>query len=483
MRVALRADVSAQVGTGHLMRCLTLANILRSEGAHCEFLTAPTSLESLITQAGHRHAVLPEQPLSEIDDAAACQKLLSGKADWIVVDHYRLSAIWQREMRQSTKKILAVDDIADRPHAADLLLDQNELPDKELRYQHLLSDGCRSLFGSRYALLRPEFHSQPAQVRNRGLQRLLVSYGGSDPANLTAAALDALDASGWGQRPVDVVIGALHPAGADLAARCALHPTWTLHRQAENMAALMDASDLALGGSGSSLWERCARGLPSILSTLAANQEPLAAIAANTAAALWPHPDQPARFDTLPALLASLEACPHTLSAMSRAALSLCDGRGAARVAACLLVDGIQLRPALPSDESLTFIWRNHPAVRRHSGDGREISIEQHRHWFRSVLSDPQRQILIAEINCKPVAILRFDGLEGDQPEISIYLDPARIGLGWGRPALDAAARWLRETRSPVRIRARIHPDNHSSRRAFRDAGYLPETHWWNLCL
>lgn len=480
--IGFRTDASREIGTGHLMRCLTLADALRAGGADCRFLIRPTPLTDSLRAAGHGVELLPNEFGGEAADADACLARLPELVDWLVVDHYGLSADWERRLRPRARRIAAIDDLADRPHDADLLLDQNEVADREQRYQGLLPAGCRSLLGSRYALLRPEFTGIARRPRDGRLQRVLVNFGGSDPGNATGLALAALAAL---PEPltVDVVIGQLHPAIAAITELCQQQPSWTLHLQTRRMAELMAAADFCLGASGSTAWERCAMGLPSLLLTVADNQHPLAAAIARRGAAIWPGDAADVSATQLAGLIQALRACPDWLRAMSDAAAALCDGRGTARVAAALLAEGLALRPATPADEALTLNWRNHPSVRRHSGDGAEIDANQHRGWLTRVLADADRQLLIAELAGEPLAVLRFDGLAGGEPEISIYLDPQRLGLGWGSEVLRAATGWLKAQHPARAIRARIHPDNRGSQRAFHEAGYQPQTQWWTLCL
>ena len=482
LAIWFRADASLELGSGHVMRCLTLADALRAGGARCHFLTRPSLLAEAIGAAGHELHLLPETSGDEAADADACLARIAGGCDWLIVDHYRLGADWERRLRARARRIAAIDDLADRAHAVDLLLDPNEVEHRERRYDGLLPAGCRTLLGARYALLRPEFTAAGRRPRDGALRRVLVSFGGSDPGNATSLALDAL-ASLPAALIVDVVIGRLHPAAEDIAARCRQQPGWTLHVQTSRMAELMSAADFCLGASGGTAWERCALGLPSLLLTVADNQRPLAQAIARAGAALWPGDAAQVSAATLADLLRALQSCPDWLRAMSDTAVKLCDGRGAARVATALLAEGLQLRPAAPSDEALTFAWRNHPSVRRHSGDGREIEAAQHRAWLTRVLADGDRQLLIAELGGAPLAVLRFDALASGEPEISIYLDPQRQGQGWGSEVLRAGTAWLRSQQKARAIRARIHPDNLGSQRAFRDAGYQPQTQGWTLCL
>ncbi|RPH61961.1 MAG: UDP-2,4-diacetamido-2,4,6-trideoxy-beta-L-altropyranose hydrolase, partial [Burkholderiales bacterium] len=292
MRVAFRTDASDRIGTGHLMRCLTLADALRAAGARTRFVCRPLpqGLGELVASRGHELVVLPagttvaghggRLPPGEAapahaawldatqgDDAEATLAVLAGGGDrdWLVVDHYALDARWESRLRARANRILAIDDLADRRHDCDALLDQNFYADMHGRYRGLVPDGCAMLLGPRYALLRPEFAAARAVlgIRGEAVRRVLVFFGGVDARNLTGAALDALDAIGT-DLEVDVVIGATHPQHDAIVARCAARARTTCHVQASNMAELIAAADIGVGAAGVATWERCALGLPAL---------------------------------------------------------------------------------------------------------------------------------------------------------------------------------------------------------------------------
>ena len=404
-------------------------------------------------------------------DAEQCGELLDSSLDWLVVDHYGLGDAWERLMHAHTVRVAAIDDLA-RPHDVDLLLDQNVLPGRANPYASRLPVRARTLLGPRYALLRPEFIGTPRE-RDGSISRVLVNFGGSDPANATTLALDALEEAGWTDRAVDVVVGRLHEHIDQLAGRCSAHPSWALHVQTPRLGQLMRAADLALGAGGTSTWERCASALPALVVTIADNQLEVAAATAAAGACRWLGDVDDVGADALARELESLAGDPDALLQMGRAAGALCDGRGARRVARALLGACLAFRAADAADERLTLEWRNHPEVRRFSGDGSPIAQDDHHRWFERVLADPDRALLIAQHDGQPLAVVRFDDLGTGEPEISIYVDPTRHGGGWGTEVLIAAAAWLRDRHQIRRIRARIHADNGGSQRAFGAAGFV----------
>ncbi len=355
LTIAFRADASQQIGTGHVMRCLTLADALASKGAQCAFICREHAgnLIEYILSKGHAVHGLPMGSEADTDlphsawlgatqaqDAKACAHLLAElQPDWLVVDHYALDARWEGALANHCGQVMVIDDLADRPHACNLLLDQT-FGRHEVDYRPLVPEDCTLLCGSKYALLRPEFAAlRPYSLQRRAhpkLKHLLISMGGVDKDNVTVQVLNALRTY---PLPADceitVVMGATAPwlAGVEQLAQAMPWPA-TVRVGVTNMAKLMADSDLAIGAAGATSWERCCLGLPSILVVLAANQTSIAAALSHAGAAvLLELQDLSCQLAHTPALRADQTA----LIAMSRAASQICKGEGAAYVASQIM--------------------------------------------------------------------------------------------------------------------------------------------------
>ena len=350
----IRVDTTNQIGTGHFMRCLALGGALRRRGAHVKFISRqiPTRMRELAIKNGHEVASLPparcsgttdELPhahwlaTSQSDDAEATIEALAGKhVDWLIVDHYSLDARWESALRQCSASILAIDDLADRVHECDMLLDQN-LYDDIARYSSKVPTHCRLLLGPKYALLREEFREARASMRTRdgAVRRILILMGGVDADNLTVRAIDAVS-----QLPrsfdVDVVISVRNPAREDIAEACKEH-RYALHVQPLNIAKHMEVADLAIGAGGSTLWERCCLGLPTICITEATNQVPIAAALHAVGAVVNLGDKAMVSAVDLAAALSSLIERRDVLTSLSATAGQLVDGRGTDRVVEILL--------------------------------------------------------------------------------------------------------------------------------------------------
>ena len=476
MRILVRADASAGLGTGHVMRCLQLARELVRGGADVVFAsrTLLPELEKRIAGAGCGIVRLAGREPDAAESIAAMER--AGGCDWVVVDSYELGEDWERAVAAAGPRVLAVDDL-ERRHACDIVVDQNVAPLPDDRYP-----GCpRRLLGPRYSLLHPSFAHAAARTapRDGPVRRLLVSLGGVDAADATGRVLAALDAVDTGPIAIDVVVGRSQPNRAGVARWCESRTGAALHVDVDDMAAMLAEADLAIGAGGSSTWERCAVGVPTLALCIAGNQEKVIA-AASRAGLLYaidgafPSPADLARH--VHALIHSSGLRAH-LSAAGRAAV---DGRGAMRVAA-MLTGGpaLRLREAHEGDRDAMHRWRNDPSVRTVSRSDEAIAPEGHRRWFAAAMADDERDLLIAERDGEPAGVVRFDRADATA-EISIYLVPGRQGRGEGTALLAASERWLKENRPGVRlVTATVRPENRASLALFRRCGYSErETHF-----
>ncbi|MCU0842017.1 MAG: UDP-2,4-diacetamido-2,4,6-trideoxy-beta-L-altropyranose hydrolase [Thiobacillaceae bacterium] len=338
MRALVRADASTSIGLGHVARCLALADVLRERGWTVAFAcrSQPGDAGSLVRARGYPLISLPAEVASELEDAEACLALTAGTPDWdwLVQDHYGLGRDWQTRLRGRARRILVIDDLADRPHDCDLLLDQNLGEARAERHARLAPDAHR-LIGPRYALLRPEFAACRAGLapRDGGVREILVSFGGGDAPNATGRTLDALAGLDRPDIAVRVVAGGGNPHAAALAERARNLPNTHFHAATDRMAKLMGRADLGIGAPGSSTWERCSVGLPALLLSFAANQEAIGAAAHTAGAARYLGRIEDHDAAAICAALQSLLQAPAELAAMSRRAWALVDGLGAARVA------------------------------------------------------------------------------------------------------------------------------------------------------
>jgi len=357
MKVAIRADSSIAIGSGHIMRCLTFANYLKKKyGAEVVFICRALNgnMNTYISEvtgftvyrlsepSGTKplgSSVTPHAGWLEVSISDDCSETLSalqeiGNVDWLVVDHYALNSDWEKPMRPYVGRIMVIDDLADRQHDCDLLLDQNLYQNMTNRYDGLVPEECINMLGPQYSLLRPEFYTfhNAKQPRDGAVRRILIFFGGSDPSNETLKALDAINLLCMPDMEVNVVVGEVNVRKAEIKELCASRPRTTFHCQVDNMAELMMNADLAIGAGGSSLWERCCLGLPSIVVAIATNQILIARQAAECNAVYYIGEASMATSTELAQGVKLLMDNPELLRMISRNGKSLVDGNGLIKV-------------------------------------------------------------------------------------------------------------------------------------------------------
>ena len=354
MRVVIRTDSSAEISTGHVMRCLTLAEGLAARGDEVMFICRdlPGNVGTVIESRGFELHRLPtvdndardrlkgyERWLTVTEEEDAAQTVLAIKGqnavlDWLIVDHYGLGRGWEKVLREQVERIMVIDDLADREHDCDILLDQNLYENYKHRYDRLVPSDCTVLAGPQYAMLREEFATARAGLRPRdgALRRVFVFFGGSD---LTEETEEAIAAARQLNRPdiqFDVIVGTASDRCEQIREQCERSDNLTFHMNIANMAELMSRADLSLGAGGTTTWERCCLGLPSLTVAVADNQVEVARLSDSIGFGRYLGRDRQVTSGQMVTELQHLIAHPALLAKMSRVAMSLVDGRGTGRV-------------------------------------------------------------------------------------------------------------------------------------------------------
>jgi UDP-2,4-diacetamido-2,4,6-trideoxy-beta-L-altropyranose hydrolase len=342
MVVLIRADASARLGGGHVSRQLALALALREGGAEVGFACRDEDglAARLVEAQGFRLHRLPAGDRIAQQEDARLTALAAGTAvDWVVVDQYQLGIDWERASRGFARRILVVDDLADRPHDADVLVDQNHYAGLERRYDGLAPESCARLLGPAYALLRPEFEAARRALRRRdgAVRRILVSFGMTDPAGQTRLALEALRRAALPGVAIDVAIGRDAPGLEHVCSACASLPAARCHVDAGNMAEMMAQADFAFGSGGVSTNERMCLGLPSAVAATSSLQENSARDVAALGAHRYLGPAHELGWEAYAQAIADLVSEPSALRAMSEEGMRRTDGVGARWVAAQML--------------------------------------------------------------------------------------------------------------------------------------------------
>ena len=507
-RVAFRCDASPEIGSGHIARCMALAHALRKKGAEVELISRglPDRVRNLLIestgavvhglpQPSPKQAATQDDgeplphtgwlPVAQKVDAEQTVELLrtGSAADWLIVDHYALDARWERDVRPHVANILVIDDLADRQHACDALLDQNFFLEAESRYAGRVPPHTELMLGPKFALLREEFAQARKQLAERDgrLRCIFVCFGGFDAAGQTLRALEAIETAALDEVAVEIVISADHPQRGQIESFCARRRAYNVHLDAANVAELMAPADLAIGASGIMNWERATLCLPSIVASVAGNQHVVARDLAADRACIYLGLAREWDSGTLGGLVRGLHGTPSLMRALASRAGQLTDGLGARRVAARLLPRPIALRRVTPADSSSIYAWRNAEETRRYSLDQKAIPLEEHRKWLERALNDPKVALLVGECDEGPVGVVRYD-IDDHRALASVYLVPGRQGQGLGTAMLRTGTRWMREHYPDVmELRAAIKRDNAASLEAFSNASYRVDTHNYTL--
>lgn len=474
-RTALfRADASPQIGGGHIRRCLVLADALRTAGWVCVFATArgSTSIVQPLLTSGHK---LVELDMN--DSRPLIEQVGEKDFDLLIVDHYGLDAKFERLCRKWARRVLVIDDLADRPHDCDVLLDPT-LGRAADDYAPLLVEKSVLLLGPKYALLEPRFFMQrlALEPQRSDVRELFVSFGTVDAFDLSGRTIEAVQKTGLDVR-IKVAIGSASPNVEALKAAAA-RAAGKIHigADSDDIPAMMASTDIAVGAAGGTSWERCCLGLPSLIITVADNQNENA-IALDRAGAAWNLGGVKAvAAHRMAAEITRLVSDQTRRAAMRARALAITDGLGAARVVSVLGQSiaatgcgAVTLRPVADEDCEIMFEWQSAPGARRYSRNPQAPTRSEHEKWFRSKMADPGCVMNIVQHAGRPVGVLRYDWRKTEEWfEVSMLIASEHQGQGVGVAALELGKQLLRS----FDVVAEVDPANSRSAALFNRAGY-----------
>ncbi len=494
MKIAIRADSSREIGTGHIVRCRTLAQRLKARGADVTFICRDHDghIAGALEADGFAVHLLPAaEPLptdelyarlravSEDQDADETLAALAPGTAWLVADHYGFSRAWETRVRIGVGKVLAIDDLG-RSHDADILLDQNYSNAPGARYKGRLDETCKQLLGPRFALLQAEYaaHATPTLRRDGAVARILVFFGGSDPANMTGRAIEALTDPRFAHIHVDAAAGASNPHADTLKQLAAARPGTTLHLGLPSLAQLTAQADLALGAGGGAMWERCCLGLPSVVVSIAENQVPASRDLDSAGVITYLGPQETVSVEQIRSALQTLLEDSTRRQSMSEQSRLLVDGLGAERVCEAILPSGedkLTMRLATREDRGFYFRLVNDPDVRRQSFHREAVTWERHKRWYEGKMSSASTHLYVMDVRGLPVGQIRFD-IDGGTALIDYSLDPVVRGRGWGGRLVALGLSRLAAD-APADVLAEVRHENIASRLVFDRLGFNREQH------
>lgn len=507
MRIAVRADSSQAIGNGHIMRCLTLSDELGRLGHDVVYLCRDysTSIIDLVKTRGFKvllvekpaaleQAGIPADEAAQIEDARSTLASLK-QAPWaeadsaasrhlvelLIVDHYGLTGAYQQEVRPHVGLLMVIDDLAASAHHCDLLLDQT-FGRTDTDYRDLVESDCKLLLGADYSLLRNDFRilrSRSARLKiNVGKrQRIFISFGGVDQDNLTGRVLRWLIPQLGTDYRVDVLLGSNAAHLKDVETLLSEMDGYQLHVGVPDVARLMADADVAIGAAGTTSWERCCLGLPSLMVVMADNQQEVSRSLQAAGAALVAGRSESLSEEDLIALLDSLLSDDDLYRNMVLASLRICRGDGVSRVArqVTTLLSGetseVSLRLVGKDDLDLVFEWQHEPGIRKYSRNSTPPSLEEHTAWFNQKILDPFSLFEIIEYKGQACGFVRLDpyGEIDGEYEVSILISGEYQGLGIGLKALQCT----RAQNPDVKLYAYVDSRNIGSVKLFKKAGYV----------
>lgn len=468
----IRADGDAQIGTGHVMRCLSLAAGWQASGGDAVLAIARSSpsLRARAALANVRTIDLDVIPGSVDDAIQTVEQAGLNQAAWIVADGYQFNGTYQQAVKSGGHRLLLVDDYGHARHyCADFVLNQN-LSAREELYTHR-EPGTSLLLGTRYVLLSPKFlkyrqwrRHNPARAR-----KVLVTLGGSDPGNATAKVIDALQGAEVEAR---FVVGGSNPHLNELSS--AVRPPSSVVCDTPDMPELMAWADIAIAAAGSTSWELAFMGLPSLVLVLAENQfEVASAVDREGLGVNLGAPTEVGVVKKITAALSSSLTDQGTREAMSRRGRMLVDGEGVSRVVRHLRGPSISLRPATHDDSRRLWEWANDPTTRSNSFTGDPILWTTHEKWFVDKLRSPVTAIFIGlATDGAPFGQIRFDWNAHGDADIAVVVAPGARGGRLGAALIQAGVEKMLLNPDVRLMNAYVKRDNLASVRAFERAGF-----------
>ena len=472
----IRADASTIMGTGHVMRCLALAQAWKDAGGSVIFAMAAEMpvIECRLKGDGFVINRISAKLGSERDAALTADLAISLNACFVVVDGYYFSAEYQERLKKEELNLLFIDDYGHaKCYCADLVLNQNISAREELYRER--DPSTELLLGSQFVLFRKEFQNWCDWQRNNPeiAVKILVSLGGSDSNNVTLKILEALQGLTSHKVEMKVVAGCgnSHISELEAASKESHFSTW-LVRNVSNMPELMAWADMAIISGGTTSYETAFMGLPSMITVIAENQVQVAEKLADIGAAVnlgWYHK---LTGDCIKKEALEMMVNWSARVSMSRISRQIVDGRGTSRVIRAMLERVITVREAIESDSKLIHEWANNNETRAASFNTGFIDWDAHCNWFSERLSDPNCIFLICG-NGKgdSLGLVRFD-LAADEAVMSINLDPRARGRGLASFIIIRTVAELFRRYNISKVSAFIKPQSLRSARAFERAGF-----------
>lgn len=497
MTIIFRVDSSAFMGAGHVMRCLSLAHELKCHSIEVIFFCRDLvqNLSALIIQEGFKCQILSID--KEISNGIDYQTIDANQTisiinhslqkkniNWIIVDHYQLDETWESLLKPYCQNLMVIDDLADRKHSCDLLLDQNLYPNLHNRYSNLVPKSAKVFFGPVFALLRNEFQNKNCILKKDelGSVHFFISFGGSDPQNLTELAIKSILSLNLSKYMISVVVGSQNTIIENLQFKFSSSPFIHFYQNPRNISDIMINSTIAIGAGGITTWERCCLGLPSICISVAENQYLQLKTAHENNLIIFLGKSETVTQEQIQNKIEFLLKDSSKLKLLNSNSRAVTDGLGVQRITNQILKfqklnnsNNLSLRKATLKDMDIYFHWANEKNVRQYSYNPEKISYIDHIHWFEKQLSNTQSTLLVLQFNNLDVGQIRFEVKE-KIAWIGFSIDEKYRGQGFSSFLLSRGTLFFMNSdgySSDLSIRGAVMKNNKPSLFTFIHSGFV----------
>lgn len=474
--IAFRVEANAEIGVGHFMRCLALAEGWRNRKGHCCFIMSsiPKALKSKLDIERIRMFQIPTKAGSVDDAKATLQIAAKIRPSWLIADGYCFTTIFQKAIRHLGTRLVLIDDFGQlKEYDSDLIIDQN-LGTDETFYRHRGSN-TKLLLGPRYTMLRKEFlkYRNTPKAVTQTAKKILLTIGGGDAQNFTSKVLKAINQSDLDGIELFVIAGPANPHIDTLKKEIQnFKVPVQLFVNPKEISKIMSQIDVAISSAGTTALQLAFLGVPTMVITLAENQKRVAEGLVKFGAVETLGSIDKVSGRKIQKALKNLLTDFQKRIEMSKRAQALNDGYGVDRILNHLNVKAVKVRNAEPGDCKLIWQWANDPEIRNASFLQNPISWQQHVTWFKEALKNPKLHFYII-MNHKKTAMgsVRFE-ITGREATISASLSSQFRNKGYGVPALRESVRHFFRTSSVKLVHAYIKPENEVSIQAFKNAGF-----------
>ncbi len=478
--VLFRTDSSSRIGGGHVVRCLALADTFKKFGWKCffacekdSFKTTPILLESNVG--------IIEIGGSIDDDIELIVLNLGREINLVIFDHYDIDIDIESKFRECTNTIIVIDDLANRKHDADILIDQTFLRNKK-DYQFLVPKKCSLMLGSEFVILRRDFHIERAQFINRlnnnddSIKNIIILFGNNDSKFMSMVALDGVIDSGI-KTELTIVLGK-GVKNVDTIQRKIQkinNIRIKLLVNVRNIAYLISQSDMAIIAGGTTIWECLCIGVPALVIKTAKNQEKNINNLSKKGLIVYLGHYKKINKKVISNALSDLNENLDRIRNIGKTSRKICDGYGVRRIFFGIL-DCIYTKEKLPicfrlmekKDGMTVFRWQCSPGMRKYFRNTSTPNIKEHNNWIDSKLNDANSLLLIITFDNSSVGLLNLC-YKDNEIDVSILLDQKYQGLGIASLALEL----LKKISSGKDLLAEINPNNLASVKAFTSAGFI----------